>query len=164
MGQTSNSKGFAQLGRKLNLGAAKHQGRKQTTAVRTRHLLKPGSNRPTCISNRSPRLTQHLPLIRPELTPTAEPMETLCGPRYQRMNARLRCLQRTLESQLPTLLGRVWARSKDDLGSTSGAPTIDAFHIDQGRAAGFKDAGIGLQPTNQLNRATNQTGWIMGAW
>ena len=107
---------------------------------------------------------QHLPLTCPELTPTAEPMETLCGPRHQRMNARLRCLQRTLEHQLPALLGRVSARPKDDLGSTSIAPTIDAFHMDQGRAAGFKDAGIGLQPTNQLNRAANESGWIMRTW
>ena len=73
---------------------------------------------------------QYLPLTCPELTPTAVPMETLCGPRQQRMNARLRCLQRTLEHQLPALLGRVRARPKDDLGSTSIAPTIDAFHID----------------------------------
>ena len=33
MGQTSNSKGFAQLGRKLNLGATENQGRKQTSAL-----------------------------------------------------------------------------------------------------------------------------------
>jgi hypothetical protein len=80
------------------------------------------------------------------------------------MNTGLRCLQSTGELQPPALLGRGWARPKNELGATSVGPTIDALHIDQGRTAGVEDAGIGLQPPNQLNRAANQQGWVMGAW
>ena len=107
---------------------------------------------------------QHLPLTCPELTPTAVPMETLCGPRKQRMNARLRCLQRTLEHQLPALLGRVWAGLQHHLSTTAKATTIDAVHSDQGRTAGVENPGISVQPTDQLNGAAIQQGWIMDSW
>ena len=41
MGQPSNTKGFAQLSRQLNLGTTEDYGRQQTTALQTCHLLKP---------------------------------------------------------------------------------------------------------------------------
>ena len=107
---------------------------------------------------------QHLPLIPPKLTPTAKPAETVGGPRHKRMNTGLRCLQCTRELQPPALLGRGWARPKDELSPISVGPTIDALHIDKGRTAGIEDAGIGLQLPDQLNRAANQQGRIMAAW
>ena len=107
---------------------------------------------------------QHLPLIPPKLTPAAKTAETVDGPRHKRMNTGLRCLQCTRELQPPALLGRGWARPKDELSPTSVLPTIDALHIDQGRTAGVKDGGIGLQLPNQLNRAANQQGRTIAAW
>ena len=80
------------------------------------------------------------------------------------MNTGLRCLQRTGELQLPAMLGRVWARSQDRLSETAKATTIDAVDSDQGRTAVVKDPGISVQPTDQLNVAAIQQGWIMGAW
>jgi hypothetical protein len=80
------------------------------------------------------------------------------------MNTGLRRLQRTDELQLPALLGRVWARSEDHLSATTEATTIDALHSDQGRTTRVEDPGIGMQPTDQLNGAAIQQGWIMGAW
>ena len=59
---------------------------------------------------------QHLPLARPKLTPTADPLETLCRPEYKWMNIARRCLQRASQFQLPALLNRVWAESKNNLG------------------------------------------------
>ena len=41
---------------------------------------------------------------------------------------------------------------------------IDAVDNDQGRTAGVEDQGISVQPTDQLNCAAIQQGWIMGAW
>ena len=123
-------KGFAQLSRQLNLGTIEDKGRQQTTALRTGHLLKPRGNRPARISDRSPRFVQHLPLIPPKLTPAAKPAETVGGPRHKRMNTELRCLQSIGELQPPALLGRGWARPKDELSATSVGPTIDALHID----------------------------------
>jgi hypothetical protein len=79
------------------------------------------------------------------------------------MNTGLRCLQRTGELQLPTLLGRGWARPKDELSPTSVLPTIDAVHSDQGRTAGVENPGISVQPTDQLNGAAIQQRWIMAA-
>ena len=73
---------------------------------------------------------QHLPLICPKLTPAAKPAETVGGPRHKRMNTELRCLQSIGELQPPALLGRGWARPKDELSATSVGPTIDALHID----------------------------------
>ena len=73
---------------------------------------------------------QHLPLITPKLTPAAKPAETVGGPRYKRMNTGPRCLQCARELQQPALLGRGWARPKDELSATSIGPTIDALHID----------------------------------
>jgi hypothetical protein len=99
-----------------------------------------------------------------KLTPTAAPLEPLRSPRQERMNTGTRLLQRTGELQPPALLGRVWARPQNDLGSTSVASAIDVVHIDQGGTAGVEDPGIGLQPTDQLNRASNPKGWIVGAW
>ena len=106
---------------------------------------------------------QHLPLIRPELTPTTEPMKTASRPRHKRMNTGLRRLQRTGELQLPALLGRIWARLKDHLSAAAKATTIDAVHSDQGRTAGVENPGISVQPTDQLNGAAIQQRWIMGA-
>ena len=146
------------------MGTTENKGRKQTTALETRHLLKPCGNRPTCIRNRSPGFVQDLPLIRPELTPTAEPIKTVSRPRHKRMNTGLRCLQSTGELQLPAMLGMVWARSQDHLSETAKATTIDAVDSDQGRTAGVEDPGISVQPTDQLNGAAIQQGWIMGAW
>ena len=128
MGQPSNTEGFAQLSRKLNMCPTQNKDRKQTNASGTRHLLKPSGNRPTCIRNRSPGFVQHLPLIGPELTPTAEPIKTVSRPRHKLMNTGLRCLQSTGELQLPAMLGRVWARSQDHLSETAKATTIDAVH------------------------------------
>ena len=73
---------------------------------------------------------QHLPLIRPKLTPTAKPAETFGGPRHKRMNTGLRCLQSTGELQSPALLERGWVKLKDELSATPVGPTIDALHID----------------------------------
>ena len=44
------------------------------------------------------------------------------------------------------------------------AGAIVALHIDQGRTAGVKDADIGLQLPDKLERVVNQQGWIMAAW
>ena len=106
---------------------------------------------------------QHLPLIRPELTPTAKPIKTASRPRHKRMDSGLWCLKRTGELQPPAMLGRFWARSQDHLSATAKATTIDAVHSDQGRTAGVEDTGISVQPSNQLNCAAIQQGWIMGA-
>ena len=57
-------------------------------------------------------------------------------------------------------LGRVVKQPQLNLGSA----LIDAFHIDQGRTAGVKDADIGLQLPDKLERVVNQQGWIMAAW
>jgi hypothetical protein len=56
-------------------------------------------------------------------------------------------------------LGRVEEQPRLNLVAHS----IDALHIDQGRTAGFKHSSIGLQPSNELNRAANQQGWILRA-
>ena len=109
-------------------------------------------------------MVQHLPMTSLKLTPTAAPLEPLRRPRQERMNTGTRLLQRTGELQPPALLGRVWARSHDHLSAPAKATTIDAVHIDQGGTAGVEDPGIGLQPTDQLNRAANQKGGIMGTW
>ena len=73
---------------------------------------------------------QHLPLIRPKLTPTAKAAETVDGARHKRMKTGLRGLQSTGELEPPALLGRGWARLKDELSPTSVLPTIDALNID----------------------------------
>ena len=73
---------------------------------------------------------QHLPLIRPKLTPTAKPAETFGGPRHKQMNTGLRSLQSTGELQPPALLRRGWTRPKDELSPTTVLPTINALHID----------------------------------
>ena len=62
------------------------------------------------------------------------------------------------------MLGWVWAGSQDRLSETAKATTIDAFNSDQGRTAGVEDPGISVQPSDQLNGAAIQQGWIMGAW
>ena len=62
------------------------------------------------------------------------------------------------------MLGRVWARTQDHLRETAKAMNIDAVDNDQGRTAGVEDPGISVQPTDQLNCAAIQQGWIMGAW
>jgi hypothetical protein len=59
---------------------------------------------------------QHLPLASQKLTPTADPLETLCRPEYKWMNTARRSLQRASQFQLPALLNRIWAESKNNLG------------------------------------------------
>jgi hypothetical protein len=80
------------------------------------------------------------------------------------MNTGQRCFQRTRELQLPALLGRVWAGLQHHLSTTAKATTIDAVHSDQSRTAGVENPGISVQPTDQLNGAAIQQGWIMDSW
>jgi hypothetical protein len=50
------------------------------------------------------------------------------------------------------------------LSTTAKATTIDAVHSDQSRTAGVENPGISVQPTDQLNGAAIQQGWIMDSW